>query len=151
VRKLFALVAISMLVWVATPSSLSAQEKTDDVAAAIARLEQQWAGAQKTGDAAVVAPMLAEGFINTDGEGRVVGKTQLLSHFKGGTWEQNEISDVKVTVYGNTAIATGTWTGKGVESDGSKVDSHERWTDAWVKMPNGKWQCVASHQSEVKQ
>jgi hypothetical protein len=32
-------------------------------------------------------------------------------------------------VYGNTRIATGAWTGKGVESDGSKVDSHERWTD----------------------
>jgi hypothetical protein len=43
--------------------------------------------------------------------------------------KQNEISDVKVMVYGNTRIATGAWTGKGVESDGSKVDSHERSTD----------------------
>jgi ketosteroid isomerase-like protein len=43
--------------------------------------------------------------------------------------KQNEISDVKVMVYGNTRIATGAWTGKGVESDGSEVDSHERSTD----------------------
>jgi len=64
--------------------------------------------------------------------------------------EQNEISDVKVMVYGNTAMATGAWTGKGVESDGSKADSHERWTDAWVKMPDDEWQCVAGHQFEVK-
>jgi hypothetical protein len=52
-----------------------------------------------------------------------------LPHFKGGIWEQHEISDVKVMVYGNTRIATGAWTGKGVESDASKVDSHERSTD----------------------
>ena len=51
-RELFALVAISTLVWVAAPSSLSAQEKTDDVAAAMVHLEQQWAGAQKTEHAA---------------------------------------------------------------------------------------------------
>jgi len=85
---------------------LSAQEKTDDVAAAIVRLEQQWAGAQKTGHAAVVAPLLAEDFINTDVDGKVAGKAQWLSHFKAAHGEQNEISDVKVMVYGNTAMAT---------------------------------------------
>jgi len=50
--------------------------------------------------------------------GKAAGKAQWLSHFKGGTWEQNEISDVQVMVYGNTRMATGAWTGKGVESDG---------------------------------
>jgi hypothetical protein len=30
------------------------------------------------------------------------------------------------------------------------MDEHERWTDTWVKMPNGSWQCVASHGSEIK-
>ena len=146
-KRLFALVATSTLVWVAAPSSLSAQEKTDEVAAAIVRLEQQWAGAQKTGHAAVVAPLLAEGFLNTDVDGKVAGQAQWLSHFKAGMWEQNEIGDVKGMVHGNTAIATGAWTGKGVESDGSKGDSHERSTNAWVKMPNGEWR---GHQSEVK-
>jgi ketosteroid isomerase-like protein len=73
--------------------------------------------------------MLAEGFINADVDGKAAGKAQWSSHFKGGTWEQNEIGDVKVMVYGNTRIATGAWTGKGVERDGSKVDSHERSTD----------------------
>jgi len=50
--------------------------------------------------------------------GKAAGKAQWLSHFKGGTWEQNEISDIQVMVYGNTRMATGAWTGKGVESDG---------------------------------
>ena len=149
-KKLLALVAISTVVWIAHPFSLSAQQKTDDVAASIVRLENEWADAQKAGNAAVVAPMLADTFINTDVDGKVSGKTELLSSLKGGKWEQNGISDVKAAVYGNTAIATGAWVGKGVDGDGTKVDRHERWTDAWVKMPNGKWQCVASQQSEVK-
>jgi hypothetical protein len=41
-------------------------------------------------------------------------------------------------------------TAKGLPSAGSKVDSHERWTDAWVKMAKGKGQCVARHPSEMK-
>jgi ketosteroid isomerase-like protein len=57
---------------------------------------------------------------------------------------------VKVTVYGNTAIATGAWAGKGVDGDGSKIDRHERWTDTWLKGADGKWQCVASQQTEAK-
>jgi hypothetical protein len=73
---------------------------------------------EQTGHVAVVAPMPAEGFINTDVDDKAAGKAQWLWHFKGGTWEQNEISDVQVMVYGNTRMATGAWTGKGVESDG---------------------------------
>jgi ketosteroid isomerase-like protein len=56
---------------------------------------------------------------------------------------------VKVTVYGNTAIATGAWAGKGIDGDGTKIDRVERWTDTWVKMPDGKWQCVASQQTST--
>jgi ketosteroid isomerase-like protein len=122
----------------------TATEKT------IAALEQQWAEGQRDGNSAAVAPLLAYDFINTDTSGQTYGKDKLLSNLKGGKWEQNGISDVKVTVYGNTAIATGSWSGKGIDGDGAKIDRHERWTDTWIKMANGKWQCVASQQTEVK-
>jgi ketosteroid isomerase-like protein len=114
---------------------------------AIAGLENQWAVAQRDGNAAAVAPLLAESFINTDADGQTYGKTKLLADLKGGKWEQNGISDVKVMVYGNTAVATGAWAGKGVDGDGTKIDRSERWTDTWVKMSSGKWQCVASQQT----
>src|SRR5438067_10280296 len=116
----------------------------------IVALEHKWAESQKAGDAAPVAEMLASSFISTNVDGHTSGRDQLLAHMKGGQWEQNEISNVKVTLYGNTAIATGAWVGKGTEGDGTKVDRRERWTDTWIKMPNGRWQCVASHQSTVK-
>ena len=128
----------------------SSSEKDTATQKTIAALEQQWAVAQRDGKSAAVAPFLADDFINTDTSGQAYGKDKLLSNLKGGKWEHNEIGDVKVTVYDKTAIATGTWTGKGIDGDGTKIDRYERWTDTWVKMANGKWQCVASQQTEVK-
>ena len=121
----------------------------NDTQKVITDLEFRWAEAQKAGNAKVVAPMLANGLVNTDADGQTYGKEKLLSNLKGGQWEHNGISDVKVTVYGDTAIATGTWSGKGVDGDGTKIDRAERWTDTWVKMPVGRWQCVASQQTST--
>ena len=128
----------------------SSSEKDAATQKTIAALEQQWAVAQRDGKFAAVAPLLADDFINTDTSGQTYGKGKLLSNLKGGKWEHNQIGDVKVAVYGDTAIATGTWSGKGIDGDGTKIDRYERWTDTWVKMASGKWQCVASQQTEVK-
>lgn len=140
-----------------TPSAIRSKAKDGtkaaDVAVAVkvASLEQQWAEAQKISDAKAVAPLLADGFVSTDTNGKTYGKEKLLANLKGGQWEQNGISDLKVIVFGHTAIATGVWVGKGIDGDGSKIDRTERWTDTWVKMATGKWQCVASQQTAVKQ
>ncbi|HZT00350.1 MAG TPA: nuclear transport factor 2 family protein [Terriglobales bacterium] len=121
-----------------------------DVEKAITDLEQKWAEAQKDGKPDVVDPLLADQFVNTDTDAKVTGKKDLLANLKGGKWEHNAISGVRVTVFGHVAIATGSWAGKGVDGDGTKVDRHERWTDTWVRMPGGLWQCVASQQTELK-
>jgi ketosteroid isomerase-like protein len=133
----------------ATPSRTLAQNSAD-IEKSIIDLEHKWADAQKDGKADIVAPLLADRFVNTDTDAKVSGKDTLLANLKGGKWEHNEISDVKVTVFGHVAIATGAWAGKGVDGDGTRIDRHERWTDTWVRMPGGLWQCVASQQTELK-
>jgi ketosteroid isomerase-like protein len=125
-------------------------QSSADVEKAISDLEFKWAAGQKDGKPEVVAPLLADRFVNTDIDGKISGKDALLAGLKGGQWEQNGISDVKVIVFGHVAIATGAWAGKGVEGDGTKVDRRERWTDTWVRMPGGLWQCVASQQTATK-
>src|ERR1700716_1545060 len=135
---------VLLLVALASPARPSIVEK------AVSDLEYQWAEAQRLGKADVVGPMLADNFVNTDADGATYGKAQLLSNLKGGKWEENGISDVKVKIYGDAAVATGSWKGKGVDGDGTHIDRSERWTDTWVKMPNGKWQCVASQQTTSK-
>jgi ketosteroid isomerase-like protein len=117
---------------------------------AIAGLEQQWTAAGKMSNADGVAPLLADNFINMNSDGTMLDKAKTLAQIKGSKWEINEISDVKVTAFGNTAIATGAWRGKGTESDGKPVDANERWVDTWMKMPGGKWQCIASAGAPVK-
>ena len=121
-----------------------------DATAAIVALENKWAEGQRTGNANAVEPLLHENFMTTDVSGHSYNKKELLATLKGGKWESNGISDVKVSVYGDTAIATGAWAGKGIDGDGTRIDRHERWTDTWIKTKGGKWQCVASHASEVK-
>ena len=137
------------------PVLLPAQSKAgigvkENVQKTIAALEFKWAEAQKIGDAKAVTPLLSEDFVNTDTDGNVSGKSTLLSNLKGGKWEHNEIRDVKVIVHGTTAIATGTWEGKGADGDGTRIDRREHWTDTWVRAANGKWLCVASQQTEIK-
>jgi len=117
---------------------------------AIASMEQQWTAAGKMSNPDGVAPLLADNFINMNSDGTVLNKAQSLAQTKGSKWEINEISDVKVTTFGNTAIATGAWRGKGTSSDGKPVDAHERWVDTWMKMPSGKWQCIASAAAPAK-
>jgi len=58
--------------------------------------------------------------------------------------------NVKVTVFGNTAIATRGFNGKGTDATGKPLNVNERWTDTWVNMSSGQWQCVASHASPIK-
>jgi ketosteroid isomerase-like protein len=117
---------------------------------AIAALEQQWVDAAKANNTDALAPLLSDKFVNTDSDGKVTGKAETLARTKASKWETDQISDVKVTVFKDTAIATGNWTGKGKDEKGQAVDAHERWTDTWTKTADGKWQCVASAGSPIK-
>ena len=117
---------------------------------AVAALEQQWLQSQKTNNPDLVAPLLANKFISTDSDGKVTGKAETLATAKATKYDSADYEDVKVTAFGDTAIATGGFNAKGTDPSGKPLDVHERWTDTWVKMPNGQWQCVASHGSPVK-
>jgi hypothetical protein len=126
---------------------LQAQSKGTEKA--IEDLEQQWLKGQKTNNPDLITPILADKFWDTSSTGKLSSKTEMMAQAKGTKYESVDYEDVKVTVSGNTAIATGIFKGKGTDSSGS-FDRVERFTDTWVKMGGGKWQCVASHQSDVK-
>jgi ketosteroid isomerase-like protein len=117
---------------------------------AVAALEQQWVRAQTTNNPDLLAPLLADKVVVTEADGKVSGKAETLASYKKTKWDSAEDKDVKVTVFGDTAIATGSFKSKGTDESGKPFDVHERWTDTWVKMPNGHWQCVASQASPAK-
>jgi uncharacterized protein (TIGR02246 family) len=117
---------------------------------AVAALEQQWLQSQKTNNPDLVAPLLADKFVSTGSDGKVQSKAESLATAKATKYDSAAYEDVKVTVFGDSAIATGVMKARGTDPSGKPLDVNERWTDTWVKMPNGKWQCVASHQSAVR-
>jgi ketosteroid isomerase-like protein len=117
---------------------------------AVAALENQWLESQKTNNPDLVAPLLADKFVSTGSDGKVTNKAQMLADSKARKYASAEYENVQVTVFGDTAIATGGFKGKGTDPSGKPFDEHERWTDTWVKMPNGKWQCVATQASPIK-
>jgi len=117
---------------------------------AVAALEEQWLQSQKTNNPDLVAPLLADKFVSTGADGKVTNKAEALANAKATKYVSAEYEDVKVTVFGDTAIATGGFKGKGTDASGKPMDVHERWTDTWVKMPNGKWQCVATQGSTIQ-
>jgi uncharacterized protein (TIGR02246 family) len=143
--------ALASLALIAAAQAANAADKEmKGGEAEVAALEQKWVDAEKASDADAIAPLLAFDFVETGSDGKMANKEQVLARIKAQKFEVSQISDVKVTLYGKTAVATGEWLGKGMAPDGQPIDAHERWTDTWIKMFGGKWQCVASHSSAVK-
>ena len=141
---LFGLLSLVSAAWSQDKQAGGGSEK------AVAAQEQQWLQAQKTNNPDLLAPLLADKFVNTGADGKVTNKAETIATYKKTKWDSVEYNDVKVTVFGHAAIATGGYKAKGTDPSGKPFDENERWTDTWVKMPNGQWQCVASQVSPVK-
>lgn len=132
-------------------SAASSQAQTTGATEkAVAALEEQWAQAQNTNNPDLLEPLLGDKFVSTSFDGKVTGKAEALAEVKSFVKNSAANSEMKVIVYGDAAIAMGIWRAKMKDPSGKVVDLNVRWTDTWLKMPNGKWQCVASHGSPAK-
>jgi len=139
-----------LAVVVLTTATWSQAQENAATEKAVADLEQQWLKSQRTNNVELVEPLLADGFTNTSSDGKVTSRAEAIAEAKATKYTSVDYIDLKVMVFGDTAIAIGNFRGKGTDPSGKPLDANERFTDTWSKMPNGKWQCVASHQSPVK-
>src|SRR5450432_2237663 len=131
-------------------SAALSQAQTGATEKAVIALENQWLESQKKNNPDLVAPLLADKVVETSADGKVSTKSQMLATAKTTKYDGADYEDVKVTVFGDTAIATGGFKAKVTDGSGKSTDVHVRWTDTWVKMPSGKWQCVATQASTIK-
>lgn len=116
---------------------------------AVIAAENQVTKALQTNNVELYGSFLADKYVQTDEDGTVlVGKAATLADMKAYSFSNEELSDLKVTVYGDTAIATGTFVAKGTYKS-KPIDNRGRFTDTWVKL-DGKWQLVAEHYSMIK-
>ena len=127
-------------------SGLTAKAGTAEEAVIAA--ENQITKSEQTNNAELQAPLLADKIVSTDEDGTVtVGKEANLAEAKLTTFSSVDLTDLKVTVFGDAAIATGAFASRGTYKD-KPFDHRGRFTDTWVRM-NGKWLCVASHESLI--
>src|SRR5207245_7214296 len=85
------------------------------------------------------------------GNGKVGNKSEAIAEVKAPADASYSLTsdDVKVSVYGDTAIVTGRVTEKGI-FNGRSLNSQSRYTDVWVKR-NGLWQVVAAQNTRLPQ
>ena len=130
--------------------SLHAAPATGEVEKTISALEEQWAQAQTANNVDLIAPILADNYVGLDKDGKVSNKAESLAGLKAIKWTSAAIGKMEITAFGDAALVLGDYKTKGTGADGKPVDSHTRYVDTWVKMPSGKWQCVASVESPFK-
>ena len=108
----------------------------------LVKLENEFAQAVTNNDADAVDGFLADDWIIVDPDGGIIDKARLLGVIKSGalSHEMMESANLRVRLYGNTAVVTGLTTTKG-KFMGQDFTSCERATDIFVKQ-NDRWQCV---------
>jgi ketosteroid isomerase-like protein len=106
------------------------------------KLENDFARALTNNDADAVDGFLSDDWIIVDPDGGIIDKARFLGVIKSGalSHEMMESADLRVRLYGNTAVVTGLSTTKG-KFMGQDFTSCERATDIFVKQDDG-WQCV---------
>ena len=129
---------------VATISSGPASDKADQT---ITRLEHDWVTAIVNKDTVTLDRLIAADFSGTTDD-QIYSKDDAIEDVKTGTHESLDLDNIRVRLFGDTAVVTMGQTEKSRHGD-SDFSGHYLFTDVWAKR-NGQWVAVASHGSRVR-
>jgi ketosteroid isomerase-like protein len=109
------------------------------------QIQQRLINAWVNHERETINQLLADDWTVTDPAGRHLTKIEVLAELDSGErkLESGTIDDVKVRLYGDTAVITGRTIAAG-SYQGTSVSVKLRFTDVFVKQ-NGNWRAVASH------
>ena len=153
------LATILMLIVFAHATIAAAQNRQKSAPAAattnaedeIKRLEEMRNQAVLHGDVAVLDRMTSDDYTFITLRGEMRTKQEILKGFASGSfhYDSRQIFDLKVRVYGNTAVVTGRSVQKGMEN--GKDYSGDYWfTRVYVKQ-NDRWVTVALQTTPIRQ
>jgi ketosteroid isomerase-like protein len=113
------------------------------------QIENDWEEAVKAKNAEKLGDILADSWAGLGWNGRREDKATALADLKasGNSLDTFEMGPMKVRIFGNTAVVTGSDTEKSMEN-GKDTSGKYIWTDVFVKQ-NGKWRAVASQSTKV--
>jgi ketosteroid isomerase-like protein len=128
-------------------SQVRAEDKDaakDKKAADVKKVDRELTEAHIKRDAREVDRLTADDYIHTSPNGRVFTKKQILTGLGDGRliFDKIDDSEVKVAIYGDTAVMNGLSKMKGKSKSRGDFDEEYRWTRVYV-LHDGKWRCVA--------
>ena len=142
---------VAALVLATISSAMAQQPNTQPRAAsteqAVRQQDQQRIHAQITADSVALRRIYADDFLGIGPTGVMRNKAEVIADFTSHalTYQSITTDDVRIPVYGNTAVETGRSTMVG-QDRGKAVPRENRFTRVWV-MTAGRWQLVANHYS----
>lgn len=141
-----ALVLSAMSTAIAQQKSARPQDATS-AEQAIQQQDQERIRAQIAADTLALRRIYADDFLGIGPTGVVRNKAEVIADFTTHalTYQSITTAEVRVRVYGNTAVETGRSTMVG-QDKGKDVPRENRFTRVWV-MTDGSWQLVANHYS----
>ena len=98
---------------------------------------------------AEIEPYYADNYIFTSPDARQFTKNELISSFKSGVLkiEASKTNDMKIVIYGDTAIVRYKSLDKGIFKD-QNISGTFQWTDVFVKL-KGNWVLVSTQGTPI--
>jgi ketosteroid isomerase-like protein len=123
--------------------------KTREAEEEFLKLDKEFAEAIVKNDPEAIGQFVADDWIIIDPDGGVVDGARFFDVIKSGalTHEMMNSEDLRVRVYGDSAVVTGFTRTKG-KFMGQEFSTQERATDVFVKR-DGRWQCVLTHLTRI--
>jgi len=121
-----------------------AAESPANTEQAIMKLENDWCVALMKNDVAALNAILADDMTEVAPSGAVGTKSSILTEAKSAKVSLCKNENMNVRVYGDAAVVRGVVAYKDSNSGGDY-----EFTDTYIKR-NGRWQCVANHETPSK-
>jgi ketosteroid isomerase-like protein len=112
---------------------------------ALIQIEQTWARSLEHRDTAALGCILADEFEDAGPDGRLTNRATTLTKAAGHAAVHHELSELQPHVNGDSGYIRGL--AAAVNAEG-KLVANVRFTDVYVYR-DGRWQCVAGHESMV--
>jgi len=135
---------------IATHFSRTPELNNENIEQTIMQMERDWNALTIKKDAAGLGRIIAEDFVGVESSGRMFNKTQVINVIESGSGavQSEAAEDLKVRVYGDTAIVTGQFS---IKSEKNEADDNLKllFTNVWAKR-DGQWLIVSRQATQKK-
>jgi len=114
----------------------------------ILALEHAWNQAEAFKDLKALDSILDNGMVYVEDDGSLLTKAEFLARVKSSHLQKVTTQSMSVVVFGDTAVATGTYEAQ-IFKDGKVKVARGRFVDTWA-MRNATWVCISAQATPLQ-